>query len=621
MSKHAETAMADSSKKIIGDGAARIVLIYAFIGIVYILVSDRLVSWLFADVQTVTLIGTLKGWAFIVITAGLLWFLIRRHSARLLASEAKRLEHEVLLSTVLDNVDGYLYIKDASYRYQYGNAAVCKEAGLTAEQFIGSEDTRFFDAETAAKLRANDRRVIEEGERLEAEEEHIHLQTGDRRTYLSVKIPLHRVDGSIYGLCGISTDITERKAAESESARLHAKLVQAQKMEAIGQLTGGIAHDFNNILASVMGYAALASRQAQDGGDAELVDYLRQIQRAGERAALLVSKMLQFSRAQPAEGELPSLHLQPVVAEIIKMLRPTIPSSIAIHMDFAETALIVKIELVELQQLITNLIINARDAIEGAGSITVTVKRRHLHERTACTACNAAISGDYIELAVINTGRGIVAQSLDEVFEPFYTTKEVGKGTGLGLSVVHGIVHKLAGHILVDTQPGQGTTITLLFPSISGRRAQDIVAAPTALPAQLPRSVTIMLIDDEPQLVRLMSIMLERIGCRVVAFDDSRAALSAFLAAPDDVDLVITDQTMPGLTGIELTRRMLAQRGDLPVLLCSGYSDQLDTAMSAGVRRVLGKPVSMPELSSIITQELGLDRGDTGRVNSETTRN
>lgn len=613
-------AAADNSNKVVRNGALRIALIYAIIGVVYIVVSDRVLGMLFNDVQTVTVIGTLKGWAFVGTTAVLLWYLIRRHSARLLASEVKRLEREALLSSVLDTVGGYLYVKDTSYRYQYGNAAVCNLFGITAEHLVGCEDTRFLDAETAAKLRANDRRVIENGERLEAEEEHVSVQAGIKRTYLSVKMPLRRADGSIYGLCGISTDITERKATEAERSRLQAQLVQAQKMEAIGQLTGGIAHDFNNILASVLGYTALALEETQahnrtESDGSELKSYLLQIKKAGERASSLVTKMLQFSRARPVEGVAPPLHVQSAISEIITMLRPTIPSSIAIQMDLTNSAEIIRLDSVELHQLLTNLIINARDAIEGSGIITVKLRRRLLRGDALCTVCNAAIHGELIELSVTDTGQGISAKSLDEVFDPFYTTKEVGKGTGLGLSVVHGIVHRLGGHILVRTQLGSGTTLSLLFPP-AAEPARTAAAVTESIPAEpVPEVITrstatpkvttrVMVVDDEPALVGLLQDMLERSGYQVMAYTDSRAALQAFVAAPAAVDLVISDQTMPGMTGMELARHMLASRSDLPILLCSGFSEQLGMAQSVGVRQVLAKPVAMPELFQAIAQEL-----------------
>lgn len=602
-----------ASSKAIRDGAARIALIYAAIGAIYIIVSDRLVSLLFSDIHAVTVVSTLKGWGFIGITAWLLWFLIKRHSARLLANEAERFEREGMLSTLIDNVGGYIYVKDTNYRYRFGNAAVRNLFGTTSEQLAGCEDTQFLDADTAAKLRANDRLVIEHGQRLEAEEEHVSVPVGTKRMYLSVKMPLRRADGSIYGLCGISTDITERKAAEAERARLQSQLLQAQKMEAIGQLTGGIAHDFNNILASVLGYTSLALQEVQASTDTELRDYLRQIQRAGERASGLVTKMLQFSRARPSEGAASPLHVQLAIFEIIKMLRPTIPSSIVIDTELGETATIIKIDPVELHQLITNLIINARDAIAGNGRITVKVRQRRLNGGGLCTVCNATIPSDHVELSVSDTGQGIATRSLGEVFEPFYTTKEVGKGTGLGLSVVHGIVHRLGGHILVSTQVGVGTTISLLFPPVD-QHLQTVVNPAPSLPVTATHKVTVMVVDDERALVRLTKIMLERNGYRVLAYSDSRAALQAFMAEPAAVDLVITDQTMPGMTGIELARQINVCRSNLPILLCTGFSEQLDVVLSAGVRRVLAKPVSMPELLHAITQELGLGRSNANQI-------
>ena len=588
------------------NGAARIALAYALIGILYIVASDRLVAVLVHDIDTITLVMTLKGWGFVLVTSLLLWLTIRRHVANLLASEAARAEREVFVSTVVDSVGGYLYVKDRNYRYQFANAAVCELFGVTAAGIVGTEDSQFLDAPTAAALRANDRRVIEQGERVEAEEVHVGATGGEPRTYLSVKMPMRLPDDTIIGLCGISTDITDIKSAEIERTRLREQLVQAQKMEAIGLLTGGIAHDFNNILTGILGYAALLQQLDAVTADATINEYVGEIHLAGERARDLVKNMLRFSRGQTAEGDTRThLRAQPVVAEVVKMLTATIPSSIQIAARIDQSAASIRIDPVELHQVITNLVINARDALDGVGSIQIALVNRRATQET-CAACRAPVEGDFVELSVTDTGSGISPEHLTSIFEPFFTTKEVGKGTGLGLSVVHGIVHKLGGHIEVQSTVGEGTRITLLFPALS-----PDATGPDAQTAELPATrmytwARVMVVDDEPVLTRLLRTVLERRGMQVVSFNDSQAALTAFAAAPGDVDLVVTDQTMPVMTGDELTRRLLEIRADLPVLLCTGYSDRIDGAAAAaiGVRRYLTKPIAMAALVRAVIEEL-----------------
>ncbi len=587
------------------NGAVRIALAYAFAGTVYILVSDRIVALFVHDIETVTLISTLKGWGFVLVTSILLWVMIRQHVADLLASEAARMEREVFVATVVDSIGGYLYVKDREYRYQFANAAVCRLFGTGAEGVIGADDSQFLDAATAAGLRANDRRVIEQGERVEAEEVHHGVDGRESRTYLSVKMPLRHPDGTIIGLCGISTDITDIKAAEVERTRLR-ELVQAQKMEAIGLLTGGIAHDFNNILTGILGYASLLQELAPVKADPTIDEYVGEIRLAGERARDLVSNMLRFSRGHASDGEARTLlRAQPVVAEVVKLLTATIPSSIRIGTSIDQRAADICIDPVELHQLITNLVINARDALNGVGGIQIALANRHIAQ-DRCAACHGSIEGDFVELSVSDTGSGIAPEHLPSIFEPFFTTKEVGKGTGLGLSVVHGIMHKLGGHIGVRSAVGQGTTIGLLFPA----RASD-ARAPQVESAVVPETTAyawarIMVVDDEPVLTRLVRAVLERRGMQVVSFNDSQAALAAFAAAPGDVDLVVTDQTMPGMTGDELTERLLDIRGDLPILLCSGYSDRIDAKRAAaiGVRRYLPKPIAMATLERAVIDAL-----------------
>jgi CheY-like chemotaxis protein len=338
--------------------------------------------------------------------------------------------------------------------------------------------------------------------------------------------------------------------------------------------------------------------------DRTLNEYVEEINVAGERARDLVKNMLRFSRGNAAAGEVRALRAQPLVGEVIRMLTATIPSSVQIRPRLEERAASIRIDPVELHQLITNLVINARDAMAGVGSIQIGLDNRRLSNET-CAACHDVIEGDFVELSVSDTGSGIVPEHLHAIFEPFFTTKDVGKGTGLGLSVVHGIVHKAGGHITVMSVVGQGTTIGLLFPA-RPQEATDTDSQPTVSTTTGYNWARIMVVDDEPVLTRLLRTVLERRGMQVTSFNDSQQALAAYTAAPGDVDLVVTDQTMPRMTGDELARQMLAIRADLPVLLCTGYSDRIDAAAAAaiGVRRYLTKPIAMADLARAIIDEL-----------------
>ncbi len=260
---------------------------------------------------------------------------------------------------------------------------------------------------------------------------------------------------------GVVRDITERKSAETERQRLQRQLAQAQKMEAIGQLTGGVAHDFNNMLAGILGFTELSQEIAQEHGYATLSSHLAQIYRAGERARDLVAKMLAFSRGRDANMPEPVL-LSSAIPEMLTLLRPVLPASIVMKTELDTSAPAVLLDTIGLQQVVLNLCINARDAMDGAGSLLISVHKLTQHN-AVCSSCHLAFTGDYVELCISDSGPGMDAATQQRVFEPFYTTKPVGKGTGMGLAMVHGIVHEGHGHIVLESDPGTGSRFRLLF--------------------------------------------------------------------------------------------------------------------------------------------------------------
>ncbi|HET9977011.1 MAG TPA: PAS domain S-box protein [Burkholderiaceae bacterium] len=404
----------------------------------------------------------------------------------------------------------------------------------------------------------------------------------------------------------IARDITERKKSEAERTQLEAQLRQAQKMEAIGQLTGGIAHDFNNILTSVIGYIVLALERAERQGDATLVRQLGAAQAAVQRARELIAQMLAFARRQ--RGDRRAIALAPVVRQAIELLRSTMPASIALDdAGLADAAGLppVRADAVQIEQVLLNLCINARDALPRSGRIAVRLgEARHVPAR--CASCGQAIApGRWLELEVADNGSGIAPEVLPRMFEPFFTTKEVGRGSGMGLAMVHGIVHEHEGHVVVRSEPGCGSSFRLLLPAASGP-ADAAAPGDAATGADVPLRGRVMLVEDEPMVAALMRELLEGWGLEVVAPADARAAAQWFDDPAHDVDLLLTDLTMPQMTGLDLAHHVGVMRPDLPVLLYSGDAEGVDddALRRAGVRARIDKPVDPPRLKALLRRWL-----------------
>jgi len=390
-------------------------------------------------------------------------------------------------------------------------------------------------------------------------------------------------------------EVTERKQAE------HA-LRQAQKMEALGHLTGGIAHDFNNLLTSIMGYVVLASEEAAAAAG-RLNKYLEQARFSCERARDLIQQMLTFSRGQ--RGQPRPVVLAKLVAASVNLFSSSLPARIAMEVKLDSGVPTAMIDPVQLDQILLNLCLNARDAITGAGTIRVGVVAVPAAEHV-CTACRQRASGDYVELSVEDDGPGIPPDIVDRIFEPFFTTKEVGKGTGMGLASVHGIVHELGGHIVVDTAPGKGTRFRVLFPALSPDHI-DTGAEVAASRAPVRRLTgRVLIVDDERAVVTFMGDLLESWGLEVVQAANAAEALACVSDEARCCDLVITDHKMPRMTGMQLARELAISRPELPVILYTGLNDGIDRSdvEQAGVRAVITKPVDPHELFGLLQVHL-----------------
>ena len=390
--------------------------------------------------------------------------------------------------------------------------------------------------------------------------------------------------GKMVRVTGACIDITARKRAEE--AQRH-----SQKLEALGTLAGGIAHDFNNLLLAITGNCRLAA--AELAADHPARQMLAEIERAGARATNLVHRILAFSRQSEPRREI--IQLEPTVEEVLRLMRATVPAMIAIESRFATDVPSVDADSTQIHQIVMNLITNSAHAIgEEAGKVTVSLDAVTATEGDSSAPAELR-PGRYARLCIRDTGSGMDSATLQRIFDPFFTTKPVGQGTGLGLSVVHGIVRSHQGLIAVDSEPGRGASFSLYFPAAA--RATQGEDGRLHEAAQ-GRGQRVLYVDDEDSLVYLATRVLQRLGYEVSGFTDPGKALQEFQAHPQGFDVVVTDMSMPGMSGFNLARALLAIRADIPVLMTSGYvrAQDRETAQKLGVRDLILKPNTVEEL-------------------------
>ncbi len=391
-------------------------------------------------------------------------------------------------------------------------------------------------------------------------------------------------------------DITQQK-------QLEAQLRQAHKMEAIGTLAGGIAHDFNNILAAILGYAELTCSEIPERTRAR--DNLHQVLKATYRARDLVKQILAFSR--PAKQERKPIRLGPIVKESLKLLRASIPTTIDIRQSVSCQSDSVLADPTQINQVLINLCTNAAHAMEKkGGTLEVSLEAVDLHE-DAVSRYQDLMPGNYVRLTVSDTGHGIEPKLMDRIFDPYFTTKGVGEGTGMGLAVVHGIVKDHGGTIAADSKPGKGATFDILLPNIESA----VKPEPESSEAIPKGNERILFVDDEQSLASLGKQMLESLGYEVVAKTSSLEALEVFRAQPDRFDLVVTDMTMPNMTGEKLAREFMKISPDIPVILCTGFSVRVteQKAEAMGVAAILMKPILERDIAKTIRRVLNQQTG------------
>jgi two-component system cell cycle sensor histidine kinase/response regulator CckA len=418
----------------------------------------------------------------------------------------------------------------------------------------------------------------------------------DRNDYvwLSVDaVPLYHDGADLpYGVFSSFTDITQDRL-------LQQALIHSQKLEAVGRLAGGIAHDFNNILGSVLGFAELA--KLRNGPlDEKMAGYLEQIETAGLRARDLVRQLLIYSRGERT-GDLTAIAVAPMIKETMKLLRPMLPAGIDIRVDLANDLPPVRMAALHLQQMLMNLCINARDAMPDGGVLSVSVNRTELHGEP-CVICNHALAGDYVQLCVADTGCGILPEHRELLFQPFFTTKEVGEGAGMGLAVVQGLVRTYRGHALLSSDPGSGAEFRLLFrPADTAPAEQESILAVDG-PGHRIKGCRVLVAEDEFPIREYYREIMTQAGGEVVCCCEGREALEAFVSGTGVFDALLIDLGMPGMGGIELLKGIRALNTKVPAIVCSGNHDALDadTIRRLGICQVLLKPVQSAELIGTI---------------------
>lgn len=492
------------------------------------------------------------------------------------------------LQNLVDALPFLVFLITVNDEYLLVNEKFCDFVNLSKNDIIGYKGEDKFSVNIAEYFVRDNKKILLE----KCSVHYKNILELDKKTNINLsvnKFPLLDAENNIYAICGVIEDVTAQY-------QLQRQLQQTQKMEAIGQLTGGIAHDFNNVLASIMGYTGLTKRRLAQYDDETITGYLGQITRAGERARDLVQQLLAFSRGDV--GGLQVLDPEPIAKEAIAMLVSLIPSSINLNLKVRNNNLkhYIEVDPVQFNQSVMNLVINSKDAItDKTGKIDIALEYFPA-AKGICASCHSAFSGKYVQLTVSDSGSGISKDVLERVFDPFFTTKEVGKGSGMGLSMLHGIVHGSGGHIVInsnDTQYNKGTVIKVYFPEVKATIIEEQPATYEVKKSENKNiGKTILVIDDEVLITNYLTDLLSGEGYKVVEFNDSIKGLNYFKDNTDEIDIVITDQTMPNLTGLELAKKLLDLGDKVPIILCTGYSDFANETMNLnyGVDVFLDKP-------------------------------
>jgi PAS domain S-box-containing protein len=502
---------------------------------------------------------------------------------RYLASLTDEGRYRLLVEAVTDYA---IYLLDPSGIVTTWNPGAQRFKGYSAEEIIGRNFSRFYTEED----RKTDlpKRALETAQREgKFEAEGWRLRKDGSRFWAYVIIdPIRSPTGEIIGFAKITRDLTERKEAEMKVEHAREFSLQAQKLEAVGQLTGGIAHDFNNLLTAVLGSLELLRKRLPD--DPKSIALLENAAQGAQRGATLTKRMLAFARNYELNKQV--IGIPDLVRGMTELLQRSLGPSYNLETRFPLVLKPIEVDSNQLELALLNLTLNARDAMTDGGDIILAAR-----EERVVTSRDGLEAGAYIRLTVVDTGEGMDDETLRRAAEPFFTTKGIGKGTGLGLSMVHGFAAQSGGRLLLRSQKGEGTTAELLLP-VAKTSAQPVAPAQAA-PAQSLRPLTILVVDDDSLVLMNTVAMLEDLGHTVFEAWSGKDALE-ILRREDAIDLVVTDQAMPKMTGTELAKIIRSEWPDIPVLLASGYAD-ISQRDDIGLPK-LSKPFLQRDLATAI---------------------
>lgn len=504
-------------------------------------------------------------------------------------------QSEIKMRCILDSVDEGFIVIDRDYRILSANKAFCDLVNRSEDQIIGGLCHEFIHHNAQPCFMSGQRcpakRTFETGTAHAAS--NTHKDASGNQYYAELKTyPIIDTSGTVTAVIETINDVTERR-------KLQEQLAQSQKMESIARLAGGVAHDFNNMLSIIIGHAELA--MGQTNPSQPIIKNLREIHKAGERSASLIRQLLAFARKQTVTPIV--LDLNETVTSVLNMLRPLIGDDIDLVWRPAEKLWLVKIDPSQIDQIMANLCLNARDAIDGAGRITIETGMVTINPEF-CVLHPEFVPGAYVSLTVSDNGCGMDQQTMKNIFEPFFTTKETGKGTGLGLATVYGIVKQNSGLINVESELGRGTTFKLYLP----RHAAETVERRRHGRAALPPGgrETILLVEDEDRILAMAELMLEKLGYRVLSAATPREALCLATEHHKAIELLIVDVIMPEMNGRDLAKQLIAASPEMACLFMSGHSGDVIAQhgmLDEGVH-FIQKPFSMQDLAAKVRQVL-----------------
>lgn len=508
-------------------------------------------------------------------------------------TERKKVEGErARLVAAIEQAAESIMITDRSGVVQYVNPAFERETGYNRKELLGNRLT------LSAAMQLNGFAGREEvREMLESGRAWTGRFTSRKKDGTAYEVeatisPVRDLEGIVTNYVTVRRDVTHE-------IKLEKMLRQSQKMEAIGTLAGGVAHDFNNILSPIMGYSEMIYNSAEEGS--KIRQRIDEVLKASRRAKDLVYQILTFSRQR--EEEKRPLLVQPIVKEAVKLIRASLPATIEIVEEIEKGSGYVLADPTQIHQVVMNLCTNAFHAMRENGGILKVELCEEQYESRRWTPQVDIPAGDYTVLRVSDTGHGMSPAIMERIFDPYFTTKKPGEGTGMGLAVVHGIVKSFGGQITVQSTVGHGTRFEIFLPRCQpGKTA----VRPQEDLDSLEGKERVLLVDDESQVINMLAEMLEILGYEVEAFTDSKEALETFRANPRKFDVVITDQTMPQLTGDQLSRRILEVRPDMPIVLCTGFSESIteEMAYTLGIRQYVMKPIVMSEIGKVLRKVL-----------------